>query len=108
MTVKTNVNARITSTNRAAADEFQYKNHSEDGVVFVTDTSAAASSYYYGFVVLADAVVASITHVDSSKNGDVTTVTSIPAGVYISQPGGFTTLTLTSGEVMLVKYTPNK
>ena len=103
-----NVNARITSVNRRAGDEFQYKNHSEDGVVFVTDTSAAASSYYYGFIVLADAVVASITHVDSSKNGDVTTVTSIPAGIYISQPGGFTTLTLTSGEIMLLKYTSNK
>jgi len=103
-----NVNARITSVNRRAADEFQYKDHSEDGVVFVTDTNAAASSYYYGFVVLADAVVASITHIDSSKNGDVTTVTSFPKGMYITQPGGFTTLTLTSGEIMLLKYTSNK
>jgi hypothetical protein len=103
-----NVNARITSTNRRAADEFQYKSFSEDGVLFVVDTNAVTSGYYYGFLVLADAVVASITHVDSTKNGDVTSVTSIPAGVFISQPGGFTTLTLTSGEVMLVKYNPIK
>lgn len=103
-----NVNARITSVNRRAVDEFQYKAHSEDGVVFVVNTNAAPTSYYYGFLVLADAVIDSITHVDSSKNGDVTTVTSFSAGLYISQPGGFTTLTLTSGEVMLLKYNPNK
>jgi len=103
-----NVNTRITSVNRRAGDEFQYKSFAEDGVLFVTDTNPATSGYYYGFLVLADAVVASITHVDSTKNGDVTSVTSIPAGSFISQPGGFTTLTLTSGEIMLVKYTPNK
>lgn len=103
-----NVNARFTSVNRRAADELQYKGFAEDGVHFLVDTNAAPSGNYYGFLVLADAVVASITHTDSTKNGDVTTVTSIPAGVFISQPGGFTTMTLTSGEVMLVKYTPNK
>lgn len=103
-----NVNARITSVNRRAADEFQYKAHSEDGVIFVVDTNPAPTGYYYGFVVLADAVIDSITPIDSSKNGDVTTVTAFPAGLYISQPGGFTTLTLLSGQVMLLKYNPNK
>lgn len=103
-----NVNARITSINRRAANEMQYKGFAEDGVYFLTGTSAAPTGNYYGFLVLANAVVASVTHTDSTKNGDVTAVTSIPAGVFISQPGGFTTMTLTSGEVMLVKYTPNK
>jgi hypothetical protein len=103
-----NVNTRITSTNRRAADEFQYKAHAEDGVYFLVDTNAAPTSSYYGFYVLADAVVSAITHIDSTKNGDITIVTSIPAGAYISQPGGFSTITLTSGEVMLLKYTTNK
>lgn len=103
-----NVNARISSVNRKAGDEFQYKSFAEDGVHFLTDTNAAPSGYYYGFLVLADAVVASITHVDSSKNSDVTSVTSFLAGTFISQPGGFTTMTLTSGEVMLVRYDKNK
>ena len=103
-----NVNARITSANRRAADEFQYKSHSEDGVYFLVDTNAAPAGFYYGFIVLADAVVAAITHIDATGNGNVTTVTSFPAGMYISQPGGFSTMTLTSGEVMLLKYTPNK
>ena len=103
-----NPNTRLTSVNRRAADEFEYKTHANDGVIFLTDTSAAPTGNYYGFVVLADAVVSSITHTDSSKNGDATTVTTFPAGVYVSQPGGFTTLTLSSGEIMLLKYTPNK
>lgn len=103
-----NVNARITSTNRRAADEFQYKAHSEDGVVFVVDTNAAPAGQYYGFVVIADAVIAAITHMDATKNGDVTTVTTFPSGYYCSQPGGFTTLTLSSGQVQLLKYTSNK
>lgn len=102
-----NTNARITSVNRRAADEFQYKAHAEDGICFVTGTSAAPTSLYYGFIVIADAVIASITYVDSSKQtGDaITAVTSFPAGWYQSIPGLFTTLTLTSGQVELLKYT---
>ena len=100
-----NVNARISSANRVAADEFQYKAHAQDGICFVTNTSAAPTAQYYAFVVLADAVVASITYVDSSKQtgNAITTVTAFPAGMYISIPGLFTTLTLTSGQVMLLK-----
>ena len=103
-----NVNARMTSVNRRAANDLNYKGFAEDGVHFLVDTNPAPSGFYYGFLVLADAVVASITSIDSVKNGDVTSVTSIPAGTFISQPGGFTTITLTSGEIMLVKYDPNK
>jgi hypothetical protein len=99
-----NVNARITSVNRRAAVEFQHKAHAEDGVYFVVDTTAAPIGRYYGFVVIDDAVVSSITHIDATKNGDVTTVTLFPTGFYCTQPGGFTTLTLSSGAVQLVKF----
>lgn len=104
-----NVNARVTSINRRAATEFLYKAHAEDGIHFLTDTNAAPSGYYYGFLVLAEAVVASITYVDPNKQtGDITSVTAFPTGSYISIPGGFSTITLTSGELMLVKYDQNK
>ena len=104
-----NVNARFTSTNRRAASELFYKAHAEDGVHFLTDTNAAPTADYYGFLVLADAVVASITYIDSTKQtGDITSVTTFSTGSYISIPGGFSTITLTSGELMLLKYTQNK
>jgi len=104
-----NVNARISSVNRKAGDEFQYKSFAEDGVHFLTGTSAAPSGHYYGFYVLADAVVSGITYLDESKNSsDITGVTSFPAGVFIPIGGGFSTITLTSGEVMLLKFNSNK
>jgi len=100
-----NVNARLTSVNRNAADEFNYKAQAQDGICFVTDTDAAPVAQYYGFIVLAEAAITSITYIDSGKQtGDaITTVTAFPAGMYVSIPGLFTTLTLASGEVMLLK-----
>lgn len=108
MTYLKDVNSSIKSSTRSAGDDLQYKQHAQDGVHFLVSTNAAPTGYYYGFVVIADAVVASITHINSAKNGDVTTVTSFPAGMYVSQPGGFSTITLTSGEIMLLKYDPTK
>lgn len=103
------VNARFTSVNRRAANELLYKAHSEDGVHFLTGTSAAPSNDYYGFIVLADAAVSAITYIDSTKQtGDITSVTSFPTGMYISIPGGFSTLTLAYGQLILLKYTKNK
>jgi hypothetical protein len=100
-----NPNSRLTSVNRNAADEFNYKAHAQDGVCIVTNTSAAPAAQYYAFVVIADAVVSSISYIDSSKQtgNAITTVTTFPAGFYMSIPGLFTTLTLTSGQVLLLK-----
>ena len=105
-----NPNTRLTSVNRRAADEFQYKAHAEDGICIVTDTNPAPEGYYYGFIVMSDAVLSSITLIDSSKitGGDLTDITTFYTGFYQSVPGGFTTLTLTSGEVELLIYIPNK
>lgn len=104
-----NVNARITSVNRRAGDEFQYKSFAEDGVHFLTDTNAAPTGAYYGFLVLTDAVISSITYIDPNKqSGDITDVSSFATGMFISIPGGFSTITLTSGELQLLKYNKNK
>ena len=96
-------NSRLTSVNREAADEFNYKGHASDGVYFVTDTSAAPTAKYYGFVVIEDAVVNTITHVNVNKQKGTITGITFPAGMYVPLPGLITTLTLTSGKVMLLK-----
>ena len=101
---KTGINAKIGSVNRTSSDELNYKSHSEDGVHFLTDANPAPTGNYYGFYVIADTVVASITYIDSSKQtGDLTAVTSFLAGAYITLPGLFSTITLTSGEIQLFK-----
>ncbi len=54
-----NPNARITSVNRRAADEWNYKAHAEDGICILTEggTTTAPEDYYYGFIVMSDAVI---------------------------------------------------
>jgi len=93
---------KIGSANRSAADNLQYKAHAEDGYHILTDTSAAPEGNYYAFLVVEEAVIASITEPSLSKiSGDITLVT-YPAGWY--NPVLFTTLTLSSGVVHLLKY----
>ena len=94
------VDARITSINRKAANEWFHKAHAEDGVHFLTDTNAAPTGKYKGFVVIADATIASITY-DPTFNatGDITAI-NFYSGYY---PIRFSTITLTSGSLMLIK-----
>jgi len=97
------VTSRITSINRKAADEWFHKAHSEDGITFLSSTSPATTAEYYGFVVTtAEATVSSITLLDPSKvSGDIT-VMSFGQGYY-SIPGGFSTITLATGNVILLR-----
>lgn len=84
--------------------QFFKKSFSEEGVYFLTDTSAADTGDYYGFLVLTDTVVASISPIDSAKlEGDITAIT-LSTGTFISIPGRFSTITLTSGNIMLLRY----
>lgn len=101
-----NVNARITSVNRRAANEWKYKDHAEDGVHFLSGTGAAPTDKYYGFIVTGDTtVISSISYIDSSKqSGDITLITLVQ-GIYYPIPGLFSTITLTSGDLILLKYT---
>ena len=80
------------------------KSFSEGGVHFLSGTNAAPTSIYYGFLVITETVIASITPIDSVKLSGTPTTPTYPAGLFISIPGKFSTITLTSGNIMLVKY----
>jgi len=98
--MKETFNTRISSVNRKAADEFNHKSHAQDGVHFLLDTNPAPTAKYSGFVVLTDTVITSITEQTlGSITGDITAVT-FTAGYY---PLSFSTITLTSGSLMLIK-----
>lgn len=72
------------------------------GAVVLTGTSPAATSEYFAVQVIAAAVIASVTYTPSANmTGTWTSLTSIPAGTILY--GRFSTLTLTSGQVVLYK-----
>lgn len=102
-------NSRITSVNRKAGREWLQKEHSFDGVHFLSGTSAAPSGKYYGFIVTGDPTeISSITYYKNSTNndgkvsGDITSITLVQGGYY-PIPGGFTTITLSTGDMILLK-----
>jgi hypothetical protein len=71
----------------------------------LTGTSAATAGSYTGFFVLEDAVISDITLTDDTKitgTNDFSGITLI-AGLFIEIPGGFSTITLTSGSMILAK-----
>lgn len=100
------IKTKLDSVKREAADELNYKSHSEDGVHFLTGTDAAPTAMYYGFIVTGEStVISSITYVNAAKQtGDITLVTMVQ-GMYYTIPGGFSTITLTSGDMILLKKT---
>lgn len=78
------------------------RSHSTNGVYFLTGTSASNTGSYYAFVAVTDTVVNKISYIDVTKQkGDISTMT-FPAGMYVSIPGYFSTITLTSGSVILL------
>ena len=55
---------RITSVNRRAGDEWNYKDHANDGVHFLSGTSPAPEGSYYGFINTgSDTVITSIIYI---------------------------------------------
>lgn len=97
-------NTRITSVNRVASDEWHYKEHGQDGIHFLTDTSAAPTNTYFAFIAGASTTISSITYLDSSKiSGDITGITLV-SGVKYYIPGGFSSITLSAGDMILFKY----
>lgn len=72
------------------------------GQVVLTGTAAAPTANYYAVHVIADAVISAVTYVTGYDiTGDWTDLDTIPAGAVLA--GRFTTLTLTSGKVILHK-----
>lgn len=84
----------------------RFEEHALQGQTIVTGT-APTTGHFTGMLVIADAVVAAVTYETSYEiTGTWTSLTSIPAGLYL--PGRFSSITLTSGEVVLIhrKRTP--
>jgi hypothetical protein len=74
---------------------------SDNGFVVVANTNPLAVGKYSGIQVLSEAVIASITF-EQGYSGDTNIQTrTLPAGLY--RPMLFTTLTLTSGVVVVEK-----
>lgn len=72
------------------------------GAVILTNTSAASTAEYFAVQVIAAAVISAVTYTTSANmTGSWTSLTSIPAGTILY--GRFSTLTLTSGQVVLYK-----
>ena len=94
----------ITSISNEVIDKLFYKDHAENGVHFLSDTNPAPANKYYGFIVTgASTVISSITYIDSTKqSGDITQL-DMNVGMYYPIPGLFSTITLTSGNVILLK-----
>lgn len=101
MTDRHNVNARITSVNREAANEWNNRLTSGDSVYFLTTTDAAPANKYFAFIPDGDAVISSISYINAGRiSGDITALTLI-AGLKYYIPGGFSTITLSAGTMIL-------
>lgn len=72
------------------------------GAVVLTDATPAPTAEYFAVQVIAAAAISAVTYSNNSNmTGSWTSLTSIPAGTILY--GRFTTLTLTSGQVILHK-----
>lgn len=95
---------QITAISEIAADKINSKDHGGNGVYFLSGTDAAPEDRYYGFIVTGEnTVISTINYIDESKqSGDITQI-GMNIGMYYPIPGLFSTITLTSGNVILLK-----
>ncbi len=104
-----NVNAQISSIGRGASKELNSKMHSEDGIHFHSGVQAAPTDVYYGFINTgADTVITTITYIDGTKQSGTITGMTLFQGLYVSIPGLFSTITIASGNMILLKYIDKK
>lgn len=80
---------------------YNTRQHSDHGFEVVADTTALTPGNYSGIQVLADAVIASITYEAGYAGSQGIVGKTLIAGLY--RPMLFTTLTLTSGELIAEK-----
>jgi len=103
-------NVRTTSASKNAADTLNYKGHAEDGVFFLTSSTGTATGLFHAFVVGSEGcTISDITfHPDVSLSkqdiGEYTTYEWNPNGYFPFPP--FTSITITSGSIMLCKHEP--
>ena len=77
------------------------KDHGGNSMTIVADTNPVSAGNYYGILVLSDAVIASITYKTPSMISGTLTGITLFSGLYIPITAGLSTLTLTSGKVIL-------
>jgi hypothetical protein len=101
-----NVTATITGgATEAKQDAIIEKQFPNVGIHVLTGTSGAPAGTYTGFLILEEATISAITLTDSGKvtgTNDFAGIT-LSVGTFIEIPGGFSTLTLGSGSMILVK-----
>ena len=92
------------SSVRNIVDEQNYKAHAENGVHYLTDFNPAPIGVYYGFIVTGESTVISfIAYLDAARqSGDITAITLVQ-GMYFPIGGNFSTITITAGDLMLLK-----
>lgn len=89
----------------ANTESLKNKQFPNVGIHVLTGTDAAPAGTYTGFLVLEEATISAITLTDSDKvtgDNDFSEVT-FPACVFIEIPGGFSTVTLSAGSMILIK-----
>ena len=97
--------ANVDFATAAKQDSLLGKQFPNIGIHILTGTSEATAGTYTGFLVLEDAVISAITLTDSAKVTGTNNFAGITlsVGTFSEIPGGFSTLTLTSGSMVLVK-----
>ena len=95
---------QIVSISNEVIEKLFYKDHAVEGVYYLTGTNPAPTGKYYGFIVTGDnTVISSITYIDPSKQGGDITQIGMNVGMYYAVPGLFSTITLTSGNIILLR-----
>lgn len=82
------------------APDYRKENHATVGQTVVTGTSPVTGKFS-GLIAMTDVVASAVTYEDGYPvTGSWASLTAIPKGVYL--PGRFTSITLTSGECVLI------
>jgi len=96
--------AVIDSTVKNSIDTLRSKQFAENGIHFLSGTDPAPDGIYSGFIVTGSStVINSIDYIDDTKIGGNITDITLVQGMYYPIPGGFSTLTLSSGDMILVR-----
>jgi hypothetical protein len=99
------ITATIAGVATAANQETLLEKQFPTGIHILTGTDAATAGTYTGFYVLEDATISAITLTDATKvtgTNDFDGIT-LYAGTFLEIPGGFSTVTLSAGSMVLIK-----
>jgi len=89
-----------------AVDDLKAKQFAENGIHLLTGTAAAPAGTYAAFIPLADnCAISAITLINSALVTGANNFAGVTLvqGMYYEIPGGFSTITLSAGNMMLIK-----